>query len=82
MNALLDALRKFGRALPKRPSGDGWYTLEELASAESVTLPTIRYRMQCAQQRGVTFERATGTRVDQDGKAKRTTYYRLKNGKP
>lgn len=80
-NALLEALRKFGRALPKRPAGDGWYTLQELSQQEGVSVPALRYKMQMAKKRGFVFEQAAGTALDDEGNARRTTYFRLR-GKP
>jgi hypothetical protein len=83
-NALLDAMRKFGRAEARRPPGDGWFTLDELARQESqetgqvVTVSAMRYRLKMAQKRGVRIESATGTALDDEGNAKRATYYRMR----
>lgn len=76
-NELLEALREFGRADAKRPAGTGWHTLEELARTEHVTVATMRYRLKRAQTRGVTIETATGTALDEEGRAKRATYWRF-----
>lgn len=83
-NALLQVLEKFGRRPAHRPSGEGWFTLEELAAEEGrgASPAAIKYRIQQAQKRGVMVEIAAGTALDADGRAKRTAYYRLKNGKP
>lgn len=79
-NDLLDALAEFGKALPKKPEGTGWYTLEELAqqSAPPVSVAAVKYRIKRAQERGVRVEMASGTVVDADGRVKRTGYYRLR----
>jgi hypothetical protein len=76
-SALLDALRKFGKAQAKRPPGEGWYTLAELATRENVSAPTMHYRIKCARDRGVKIEQAYGTALDAEGRAKRATFYRL-----
>jgi len=77
-NELLDALREFGRALAKRPPGDGWFTLEELATAQGVERAAVRYRIHMARKGGkVKIETATGTALDAEGNARRTSYYRL-----
>ena len=75
-NALLEALRQFGKAIAKRP-GEHWYTLEELAAMEETTPPAIKYRMQQARKRGIRIEQAYGTALDSEGQAKRTMYYKL-----
>lgn len=77
-NDVLAVLAEYGKALPKRPAGDGWNTLDELASQSGQTRAAIRYQIACAQARGVHFETATGSVVDADGKAKRATFYRLR----
>lgn len=83
-NDLLEALRVYGKAEAKRPAGPGWYLLEELAaqSKPPCSVAAVKYRIKMAQQRGVTVEIAHGTVVDEDGRIKRTGYYRLRNGKP
>jgi hypothetical protein len=77
-NDLLEALRRYGKADARRPVGDGWYTREEMAKHEGVSTPAIAYALKCAQRRGVKIETAAGTTLDADGRAKRTTYYRVK----
>jgi len=76
-NDLLDALREFGKAAAKRPMGEGWQSLDEMARAESVSVPTMRYRLKCARARGVKIDQLPGTELDETGMARRTTYYRL-----
>lgn len=77
-SAILAVLEKFGRAQAKRPAGDGWHTLDELAAQKSTTRAAIRYQIQMAQRQGVQFETASGSTVDDEGRPKRTTFYRLK----
>lgn len=77
-HALLVALRKFGKAVAKRPAGEGWFTLAELAQQEQATVPAIKYRIEQAKKRGVAIEMQPGTVLDDEGTAKRTQYYRLK----
>lgn len=83
-NDLLEALRKYGKATARRPAGQGWYTLHELAAMEDppITIPALKYRIQQAQKQGIRFEMAGGTQIDEEGKARKAVYYRLKNGKP
>lgn len=78
-------LREYGKATVKRPTGDGWFTLEELADEErkqdpTVTVEAIRYRIKQAKQHGVTVEVAAGSIADRDGKVHRTNYYRITTG--
>ena len=80
-NDLLDALEQFGRAAAKRPAGQGWYTIEEMAKRRNKSLPTIRYQLKMARERGIRIEQAYGTVIDADGRAKRATFYKLGNGK-
>lgn len=68
--------------MPRKPAGEGWYTLAELARAENASMPAIKYRIECAKKRGVQIDMAPGTALDDEGKPRRTTYYRLRNGKP
>lgn len=77
-NDLLEALRQHGTPLPRKPIGEGWYTIQELADREQATVSAIKWRIKCAKARGVIIEQATGTALDADGKPKRTAYYRLK----
>ena len=79
-NELLEALRLYGKAQARRPAGDGWHTLAELAETEGLTIPAIKYRIQQAQKQGVKIDLAPGTAIDGDGKARKTFYYR-RNGK-
>jgi hypothetical protein len=79
---LLAALEEFGKAQPKRPAGKGWYTIEEMARQQNTSMPTVRYQLKVARQRGLAIEQAFGTVADADGRAKRATFYKLKNGKP
>ena len=81
-NALLDALRKFGKAQARRPAGEGWFTLAELAAEEGSSPAAIKYRILMAQKRGVKFEQANGTALDEEGNAKKAVFWRLKNGTP
>lgn len=76
-NDLLDALKQYGRAQAKRPAGDHWFTLDDLATAEGVERAAIRYRIKMAREAGVKVETATGTAIDAEGNARRTMYYRL-----
>jgi hypothetical protein len=75
--ALIEALRQYGKAAAKRPLGPGWQSIDEMARAESVSVPTMRYRLKCARARGVKIDQAPGTELDENGMARRTTYYRL-----
>lgn len=81
-NALLDALNQYGRAMAKKPAGEGWSTLQELSAQEGVSVPALKYRMDMARKRGLQFEMAPGTQLDDDGNARKAIYWRLKNGKP
>jgi DNA-binding Lrp family transcriptional regulator len=76
-NDLLDALVKFGKAQARRPVG-AWYTIEELAKRQNVSVPTVKYQMKVARERGVVIEQAYGTVLDTEGRAKRSTFYRQK----
>lgn len=82
-NDLLAALREYGRAAAKRPPGKDWLTMDELvereiAAGHAVTRAAMRYRLVRAQRNGIIVETAAGTALDDEGRAKRTTYYRLK----
>jgi hypothetical protein len=79
-NDLLDALAEFGKARARRPAGKGWYTLDEAAaSATPATTPAaIRYQMKMARAHGVVIEQVHGTALDEDGRARRATFYRTK----
>lgn len=81
-NALLAALRQYGKATARRPAGKDWATLAEMALEDGVTLPAIRYKLRMAQRNGVRVETATGTVLDSEGNAKRATFYKFagKNG--
>ena len=78
INGLLQALREFGKAAARRPAGEGWQTIEEIAIQEGLTIGAVRYRLKAAQQRGVVLELAVGTALDAEGRAKRSYYYRLR----
>ena len=81
-NAFLSALHEFGKAAPRRPPGDGWFTIVEYAAMGKTTVPAIKYGMQKAEQRGVTFESAYGTMPNKQGIARKAVFFRLsKNGK-
>ncbi len=80
-NAFLAALQDFGKAIPKRPPGDGWYTLAEYASLAKKTVPAIKYAMLRAEGQGIHFESAIGTMPNKEGIARRAVFFRLKNGK-
>lgn len=80
-NDLLDALREYGKAQARRPSGDGWYTVEELANQGGATIAATKYRLRTAMERGCKIETASGTALDSEGRAKRAAFYRFK-GKP
>lgn len=77
---LLAVIREFGKRAARRPPGDGWHTLLELAAEEGgdVSPSTMKYRIREAQRRGIVVETAIGTALDADGNAKRSAYYRLK----
>jgi len=77
-NDLLDALREYGKATARRPAGDGWYTLQELAAQEGVSVPQIKYRMNTARKRGIKFDQSPGTQLDDEGNARKAIYWRLK----
>ena len=77
-NALLDALEKFGRAVAKRPKGEGWHTLQELSAQRGISVPALKYRLDMAKKRGVEIDMAPGTQVDDEGNARKAIYYRLK----
>ena len=81
-NALLEALTKFGKAIAKKPAGKDWYTVEQLARTQGVSIAAIKYRIRMAQRRGIGIDVAPGTVVDDEGRVVRCAYYRLGNRKP
>lgn len=73
---LLGALREYGKPIPKRPAGKGWLTADEMANAEGITIPALRYRLKLAIQNGLKIETAPGSALV-DGVVKRATFYRV-----
>lgn len=73
---LLDAIEKYGQAVPRRPEGKGWYTIEEMAKKKGVSVPAMRYRFKLALAAGVKIEQATGSAPTPDGRLRRAIYYR------
>jgi len=81
-NDFLAALQEFGKAAPKRPPGEGWYTIAEYAAMAKKTVPAIKYAMFHAKQQGVVFEHAFGTMPNRNGVARKAVFFRVsKNGK-
>lgn len=78
-NDLISALKQYGKALSKRPPGEGWQTLEELATASGQSRAAVRYQVRMAQRQGVKMETATGSVEDVDGRIVRSTFYRLRS---
>lgn len=75
---LLALIEKFGKALPKRPEGKGWYTIEEMALKRGITVPAMRYKFRLALENGVKIEQATGSTLGLNGRLKRAMYFREK----
>ena len=76
-NDLLEALEKYGRELPKRPSGKGWTTIKQMALKKSVTVSRVRWQIQTAIQRGLKIERFVGSDYDEAGQLVKQTWFRV-----
>lgn len=80
VNDLLSALQAY-RAQETRPTGEGWYTLSELAEQAKSTPVTMRKRIDGLIKQGIKVESQKGMVLLKCGRLNPTTYYRLGNGR-
>ncbi len=75
---LLDAIRAYSKALPKRPPGQGWRTIVQMAEQEGVTCSAFRQRFYVAIGKGLKVERFVGSDYDQTGALTKQTWFRVR----
>ena len=75
---LLAAIQEYGKEPPKRPPGNGWHTVKQMAQQQKVSVSGFRQRFRLAMERGLQVERFTGSDYDEAGTLVRQTWFRKK----
>ena len=75
---LLAAIDALGKEQPKRPAGDGWQTVAQMAKARQISVGAMRFRFNQAIERGLKIERFVGSDYDPTGRLVKQTWFRVK----
>lgn len=77
-NDLLSAIDELGKEQPKRPEGDGWRTVPEMAKEKGVSRGAMHQRLRVALEHGLKVESFVGSDHDATGKLVKQTWFRIK----
>lgn len=75
---LLAAIDALGKEQPKRPVGDGWHTIKQMAKTKGLNISAMRFRFYRAVERGLQVERFVGSDYDAHGTLIKQTWFRVK----
>lgn len=77
-NDLLAAINAIGREQPKRPEGEGWETVPQMAKREGISRGAMHQRLRVALEKGLQVEKFIGSDHDAIGNVVKQTWFRVK----